>query len=63
MRGGMLFSARRPKMLKQQDRLPISRKEVLEWLDKSGYQTSDDELVELVTLIIRYIEAYHGIKF
>jgi hypothetical protein len=49
-------------MPKQQDRLPISRKEVLEWLDKSGYPTADDELVELVVLIIRYIEAYHGIK-
>jgi len=61
MHGGMPFSARRNPMLKK-DKLPISRQEVLQWLDKNGYQASDEELVDLVILIIRYIEAYHGIK-
>lgn len=46
----------------KKDKLPISRQQVLEWLDKNGYQASDEELVDLVILIIRYIEAYHGIK-
>lgn len=49
-------------MPKQQDRLPITRQEVLEWLHKSGYQADDSDLIDLVMLITRYIEAYHGIK-